>query len=296
MDALQTLTQQFSLLKLRVYIQFKQDTVLPAFKGSMLHGWFGHALKKADEQAFFICYGEHDNQQPKPYMITPNTDHKTHWHKNEIYDFEITLFGDAIQLVDQVLIALKLGENMGLGQKRAAFEVISINSVLPNSQQTGVQSFTLLDAVAAKIDQQAEQAYLDINQEMALQLVTPLRIKHNGNIVKNSAPPLDFWLKQIQRRLIQLSRFWVLEDQSLFDGITQQSPLLGAFETTRHCYFEDWQRYSFKEQQNLPFGGLKGQISFCGEISQALPLLIIGEQLHIGGKTTFGLGKYQLIQ
>jgi hypothetical protein len=88
----------------------------------------------------------------------------------------------------------------------------------------------------------------------------------------------------------------MLEDRNLFDVITQQSPLLGAFETTNHYCFEDWQRDSFKEQKNLPFGGLKGQISFCAEISKTLPLLIIGEQLHIAGKTTFGLGKYQLIQ
>jgi hypothetical protein len=56
-----------------------------------------------------------------------------------------------------------------------------------------------------------------------------------------------------------------------------------------HAYFEDWQRYSKKEQVNLPFGGLKGQVSYCGDIAQALPLLTIGQHLHIGGKTTFGL-------
>lgn len=291
--ALQTLTRQFPLLKLRVYIQFKQDTVLPAFKGSMLHGWFGHALKQADEHAYFICYGEHDNQQPKPYMITPNGDHKTQWHKNEIYDFEITLFGDATKLTDQLFLALKLGEKMGLGQKRTPFDVISICSVLPDRTQSGVQTFTLFDAIAAKIP---SKITLDLNREMALQFITPLRIKHNGKIVKHNAPPLDFWLKQIQRRLIQLSRFWVLDEEELFKAITQQPPQLGAFTTTSHCYFEDWQRYSFKAQQSLPFGGLKGQVSFCGENSEALPLLIIGEQLHIGGKTTFGLGKYQLIQ
>ncbi|MFT5815044.1 MAG: hypothetical protein ACI9VT_002815, partial [Psychroserpens sp.] len=77
--ALTLLAQQCDLLKLRIYIQFKQSTVLPAFKGSMLHGWLGHAVKHIDERAFFALYGEHDNQQPKPYIICPNEDHKTHW-------------------------------------------------------------------------------------------------------------------------------------------------------------------------------------------------------------------------
>ncbi len=293
MSALQHLIQQFNLLKLRVYIQFKQDTVLPAFKGSMLHGWLGHALKKADEHAFFVCYGEHDNQQPKPYIITPNSDHKTEWHQNEIFDFEITLFGSAIDLVDHIFVALKLGESMGFGKNRTPFSVLSISSVLPTHQQTGVHSFTLHDAISAQLD---TQRAFTLNHEIALQLITPLRMKHQGKIVQQTAPPLEFFLGQIQRRLILLSKFWVMDEPLLFNEIKQQVPLLGAFKSTAHCYFEDWKRYSLKEQKSLPFGGLKGQFSFCGEVIEALPLLIIGEQLHIGGKTTFGLGKYQLIQ
>lgn len=293
MSALQHLTQQFNLLKLRIYIQFKQDTVLPAFKGSMLHGWFGHALKQADEHAFYVCYGEHGNQQPKPYIITPNGDHKTEWLQHEVFDFEITLFGSAIDLVDHIFIALKLGENMGFGKNRTPFSVLSISSVLPTHLQTGVQPYTLHDAVSAQL---ASQREFSTNHEIALQLNTPLRMKYQGKIIKKAAPPLEFFLKQIQRRLILLSRFWVDDNQTLFDEISQQMPLLGAFKSSAHCYFEDWLRYSHKAEHNLPFGGLKGQFSFCGEVTEALPLLIIGEQLHIGGKTTFGLGKYQLIQ
>ncbi|MEG3755226.1 CRISPR system precrRNA processing endoribonuclease RAMP protein Cas6 [Psychromonas arctica] len=293
MNALRQLTQQFSLLKLRVTIQFKQDTVLPAFKGSMLHGWFGHALKQADEHAFFVCYGEHGNQQPKPYIITPNGDHKTQWHKHELFDFEITLFGSAIELVDTLFIALKIGENMGFGNRRTPFSVVSISSILPTHQQTGIHPFTLFDAISSQIESRQD---FSINHEIALQLVTPLRMKHQGDIIKKSAPPLEFILKQIERRLILLSQYWVDDNATLFEQIRQQTPCLGAFESNAHCYFEDWLRYSHKAEKNLPFGGLKGQFSFCGEVTESLPLLIIGEQLHVGGKTTFGLGKYQLIQ
>ena len=187
MNALQQLTQQFSLLKLRVYIQFKQDTVLPAFKGSMLHGWFGHALKQADEHAFFICYGEHDNQQPKPYIITPNGDHKTNWHQHEIFDFEITLFGSAIELVDHIFIALKLGEKMGFGKNRTPFSVLSISSVLPTHQQSGVQPYTLHDAISVKLEVQQN---FSINHEIGLQLVTPLRMKYHGKIIQKTLFPV----------------------------------------------------------------------------------------------------------
>lgn len=38
-----------------------------------------------------------------------------------------------------------------------------------------------------------------------------------------------------------------------------------------------------------------GQVSYLGEIANARPWLQLGEQLHIGGKTTFGLGHYTVI-
>ncbi len=290
-EALNHLTQCFKMVKLLVTIQFEEDAQLPAFKGSMLHGWFGQSLKAADEQAYFICFAEHDNQQPKPYIISPSQDHKTHWQKGELYHFEICLFGQATDLVDALYVALKLGERLGLGSQRAPFKVLSITSNSPQFMQSGVHPFTLAEAL---------KPYHGLNnfntqREVALNLLTPVRLKQAGKICHTGIAHLDFLSNQILRRLVLLSKFWVLDDQSLLDQIATQRPYIAPHATHNHCYFEDWQRYSKKSKEHLPFGGLKGQVSFSGEISAMLPILKIGELLHIGGKTTFGLGKYQLI-
>lgn len=289
--ALNYLATHFTLLKLTITIQFQQDTVLPAFKGSMLHGWFGHALKAADEHAFFICYGNHDNQQPKPYIICPNEDHKTDWKKDELYSFDISLFGEATQLVDKLFIALKIGETLGLGAQRTPFKVLSVASKMPSGYKTGTHLFSLGDALTLHpVDTIIEQ-----EKEVAITFLTPTRLKHQGTVCQNTIPDLAFLVSQILRRLVQLSRFWVIDNQELFDEIYSHQPVIRSHQTTSHCYFEDWQRFSQKSRENLPFGGLKGQVSFFGDIEHITPLLRIGELLHIGGKTTFGLGKYQLI-
>jgi CRISPR/Cas system endoribonuclease Cas6 (RAMP superfamily) len=44
----------------------------------------------------------------------------------------------------------------------------------------------------------------------------------------------------------------------------------------------------------MKFGGLTGDISYTGELQAFMELLQLGEWLHIGGKTSFGLGKYEL--
>lgn len=288
MQALYTLAQEFTLLKLRVYVQFKQNCELPEFKGSMLHGWFGHALKAVDERAFFALYGEHGQQQPKPYIICPSNDAKSRWQQNEIYHFDISLFGQAAQLGPVILQVLQHGQALGFGKENTPFNLISVSSLLPHKATPGIMPTRLIDWLSIENNEL-------IQQEIALNFTTPVRIKTADNILKHKGPDLPLLIKQIARRFSQLTRFWVCDEQQLIDNLYSELPALGDYQQTDHCYYENWQRYSYKQQKQLPFGGLKGQISYFGEISNALPWLQIGEQLHIGGKTTFGLGKYQLI-
>ncbi|OBU30191.1 CRISPR system precrRNA processing endoribonuclease RAMP protein Cas6 [Photobacterium kishitanii] len=293
-SALSALACRFNIVKLHVTVQLQQDTTLPDFKGSMLHGWFGHALKAVDEHSFYVCYGIHAEQQPKPYMICPSLDHKTDWKKGELLDFDITLFGDVTKLAPQVVDAIKhASENkrLGFGVKRTPFKVLSIASHTPSGLKPGVYVCSLADWFNNEHD------YIVGNAEIALNFVTPVRIKHHGQVIKSPVLNHAFWANQILRRLMSLSRFWAVDDRELFDLLYRQveQQLAVNCDMDGACYFEDWQRYSLKQKEQLPFGGLKGQLSFYGELKPLISLFKIGELLHIGGKTTFGLGKYQLI-
>jgi CRISPR/Cas system endoribonuclease Cas6 (RAMP superfamily) len=44
----------------------------------------------------------------------------------------------------------------------------------------------------------------------------------------------------------------------------------------------------------MKFGGLIGSITYEGKFDKFLPLLKLGEFIHIGKNTTFGLGKYKI--
>lgn len=45
----------------------------------------------------------------------------------------------------------------------------------------------------------------------------------------------------------------------------------------------------------MKLGGFVGEIKYQSPaIAEFLPLLLAGEILHIGGSTSFGLGKYQV--
>lgn len=288
MQAFYTLAQQCKVLKLRIYIQFEQATVLPAFKGSMLHGWLGHAIKHIDERVFFALYGEHESQQPKPYVICPNEDHKTHWQEKELYYFDILLIGEVTTFAEILLEAIKYGQTLGFGKQKTPFSLVSISSVLPNSEKAGVHILP--------ISQWLTLSEPDITSiELALHFTTPVRLKVHGKVLQHNLPELPFLLKHIARRFTQLCQFWVCDDPELLQACYFNLPILEQYEQQNHTHHEAWQRYSLKENNQIPFGGIKGQVSYYGEISQAIPWLQLGEFMHIGGKTTFGLGKYKLI-
>ena len=63
-----------------------------------------------------------------------------------------------------------------------------------------------------------------------------------------------------------------------------------------NLHWYDWERYSNRQHQRMPFGGFVDQISYTGNITEFLTLLGLGQYIHVGGKTSFGMGKYELIE
>ena len=55
----------------------------------------------------------------------------------------------------------------------------------------------------------------------------------------------------------------------------------------------DWERYSSRKGR-MKLGGLMGSISYEGNLDKFLPLLKIGEYIHVGKAVTFGLGRYRV--
>ncbi|MCI0418045.1 MAG: CRISPR system precrRNA processing endoribonuclease RAMP protein Cas6, partial [Acidobacteria bacterium] len=58
--------------------------------------------------------------------------------------------------------------------------------------------------------------------------------------------------------------------------------------------WDDWARYSGRQKEWMQFGGLMGSVTYEGVLGAFMPLLALGEWLHVGGKTSFGLGRYRI--
>ena len=72
-------------------------------------------------------------------------------------------------------------------------------------------------------------------------------------------------------------------------------PLLPGVEVgDRDLHWYDWERYSGRQEARMKMGGLMGGTSFRGDLAPLWPLIAMGEHLHVGKGTSFGLGKYEV--
>ena len=303
--------------KFEIRNRFHQDTVLPRFKGSMLRGAMGHALKaticavrvKICEPCIlrptclyariFEVKPDYEKQTkqvnfPHPYVLQC-LEEQTFFKKDDSFDFSLILFGDMTQYLPYFVYAFEQVGQGGIGKKvdgqRATFTVRGVfyngemiyeenRRTLP--ERVPCEQITLPDTPAEGIS--GIRVYFE----------TPLRVKNKGQFTTT----LDFVIlvRTLLRRVQHLwqefdGRPLELNEKSLLqiaETVEAQNPML---------HWEEQTRFSNRQQNRQNLGGLKGHIEFRGNLSPFIPLFDLARLVHIGKATSFGLGKldYEII-
>ncbi|MEG3070433.1 MAG: CRISPR system precrRNA processing endoribonuclease RAMP protein Cas6 [Candidatus Syntrophopropionicum ammoniitolerans] len=56
----------------------------------------------------------------------------------------------------------------------------------------------------------------------------------------------------------------------------------------------DWERYSSRQSSRMNMGGVVGQVEYRGDLGAYMPLLRLGQLVHVGKGAVFGMGKYAI--
>jgi CRISPR/Cas system endoribonuclease Cas6 (RAMP superfamily) len=59
--------------------------------------------------------------------------------------------------------------------------------------------------------------------------------------------------------------------------------------------WRDWERYSARQDTRMRLGGVVGEVMYEGQLGRFLPFLRLGEQVHVGNGTAFGLGAFRIV-
>jgi hypothetical protein len=309
-------------LRLRASVVAEEPARLPPYKGSMLRGAFGHALRatvctQGPRQPCRSCSlrptcvhtrlfetfieGEPPpflkglDTSPRPYVFEPvgqASEERTLEPGDELA-FDLLLFGEAAELQGFVLVALERMAVGGLGKHRARFRLERVrwrsgDGAWQDGYCRGERAWQGVPAVALPGPGHSDRGGLTLRFE------TPTRFKNSGRLSD------DFTFRNLAfrmlRRLLELAHFHVPEVEVDWHFRPYLEKANRVRVVRRDLRWWDWERWSQRQRTSMRLGGFLGELEIEGELEPFLPLLAAAEVFHVGKGTTFGLGKVQVVE
>ncbi|VEI57501.1 Uncharacterized conserved protein (DUF2276) [Pasteurella multocida] len=291
----------------RLHFQVTHSIMLPDYAGSTLRGVFGRALRKISCMTKLAdCKGcplyrtcpytnifetpapeSHNiqkfSQVPNGYIIEPPEWGKKCYEIGEKLSFNIVLFGRLIDQVALIVFAFKRAFEYQVANGTAEF--IDIYHVSSNETKSILKNGNII----------AHDTCLYIPKELpenlTINITTPLRLQENGKALSANTLHFSRLLLGLAKRIALLSEFHYQPIQFDFEQLKID---LAQIEDNKQLEWRDWTRYSSRQNQRMQLGGVVGEWRLNNVSQQWATLLYIGQWLHCGKNTTFGLGQYQI--
>ena len=323
------------IARYQVCLRAEKDAALPSFPGSTLRGAFGYALKQAvcvmnhrdcgrclvANQCVYPYVFEtpappdlsvlhNQRNAPHPFIIDPpiysgrnQADRQRILAPGDELEFGLTLMGRAIGYLPYIVYALHEMAQRGIGKGRAQFALAGVSAL----GSTGIRQ-AIFDDVTSRLDESPE-IVSDLSQliddrldqlqargsedQLKIRFITPLRIKVQGDL----QPQANFEIL-VRNLLRRISLLMIIHgDRQLdldFKGLLELARAVRLKSSSLHWW--DWGRYSARQETVMKLGGIVGEAEFAGDrLQEFLPLIVAGELLRIGSATSFGLGRYELL-
>ena len=309
----------FRLATFTFRLMSKATFALPAYKGSMLRGAFGHTFKRVvcmnrsgtcrdcaypetcpyayifetpppDDTAMLRKYPH----APHPYVIEPSLDEQRIYHAGDALVFRLVLIGKAIDYLPYFIYTFDELAKSGLGRQKGTCVLEEVASPAADGVDVVIFSgaqrvFRNLYRVVRMADIQ-EQAKAHAGREtLTLTFHTPTRLTFGGRLVER--PEFHMFARTLLRRISTLAYFHCGERLEVdFRGLIDAATRVGIAESDAR--WVELTRYSSRQQTELMMGGFQGSVTYAGHFDPFLPFLLLGQHVHVGKGTVYGLGKY----
>ena len=310
-----TSLNNFNLAEFQFILMALDGISLPVYKGSTLRGGFGVAFKrivcvnrdkvcdscllkgKCVYSYVFETPPPSDTSKmrkypfaPHPYIITPPLEKNRIYKKGEPLCFDLTLVGKSIDYLPYFIYTFDELGKIGIGKGRGSYQLEEVKS----------QGETIYSSRTKTLKNNYKTIRIkdlspSIPQSSVLHItfLTPTRLKFDGKLT----PTLEFHvlIRNLLRRISLLSYFHCGEELNLdFKGIIEKSQDVAM--TKSELSWIDWERYSNRQETKMKMGGFMGSVTYSGDFDPFLPFILLGEHIHVGKGTSFGLGKYKVIR
>jgi hypothetical protein len=301
-------------LRLRVTLRALQRATLPVYKGSMLRGAFGHALRTAvcvvgpaqpcetcllRQSCYYTKLFEPFAEgpppaflrglpiTPRPYIFEPAGDARR-LDPGDPLEFDLLLFGQATDLQLYALLAVERMAACGLGRNRAPFRLERALVRSPDGNWKAVLEDGRMRGRGSTRPSFPPTNGVD-GPRAVLRFLTPTRLRVEDDHVE--AASFSELVDAMLCRVMEVVCFHVP------GAVLAESyePLLEKAREVRivssSLRWHDWERYNARQKTLMNMGGFMGTVEIEGDLAPFAPLLRTAEIIHVGRGTPFGLGR-----
>lgn len=308
------------LARYRFTAVFERDLELPAFAGPRLRSVFGLALRQGAcmtgapqcepcplyrtcaYPAIFATppretqFDQHFSQVPNPYVMEPPplgtcrvaAGQALTWH-------QVLLGADTLRQLPLITHAWERSLRSGWEKHRVRGRLVQVELVDIAGQgvpvfdpETGrlVPHQPVMEWPIGSVGARGDVVHLDFE--------TPLRLQHDGRPLRADDLSPRKLVADLLRRCNLILDLHLGVRPAPFDAPTLVAHATTLQDDRRAMHWREDVRYSSRQRQEVPLGGVLGRWTLRGDLSPLLPWLWLGQWLHLGKNATHGLGGYRL--
>ncbi len=317
--------KDFSFAYYKITLVPESVILMPARnKGNILRGAFGTSLKRLvcsvpeipdcdfcvlrDRCAYTLIFNptglsktKRIRNHPRGYIIKPPLSTDKEYTGSTPFCFGFILVGNRIDYLPFVIVPLMELGRVGIGLNRGRFKLRSIESI------KGERTVPLYDPATNTV----KNDYLRITGKellnraealhsgaVTLRFLTPTRIRFNPTGERGMSrvvrvPEFHHIIRRLRDRINALSIAYCGGPLDIdFRGLAERAMLVRTKEA--RLKWVEVKRRSRRSGKVHDQSGFVGSITFEGELMEFLPLLLIGEYVHVGEDAVFGNGWFRV--
>ncbi len=305
------------LTRLRFLCEALEPMHLPAYTGSAWRGVIGRSLRRSvcvtrqptcagcllRTQCAYSTFFESPpaspdtaaryNALPHPFVLEPEAPGRRTVAPGESLALGMTLIGPAGALTPYLIHAMQQAGNRGLGREDGRFRLRAVMQETALGGDHWQPIYSADDATLRQADTRPTPPG-PAPAALRLRLHTPLRLKRQGRFLGARDLDARALLGTLTTRVAVLAELYGT-DAGVFDRAAAHAAIDQVTLAATDLQWVEWTRYSSRQRTHMQLGGVIGTLDLAGPGLAALwPLLVLGQWLHVGKATSFGLGRYRL--
>lgn len=230
---------------------------------------------------------------PRPFVIKPPLEKQSNYAPGDRFHFELAVVGRAQEFLPYFIVTFEELGRRGIGIKRGQYSLTQLEAY--KGQGSWEEIFHQRDRMVRQPGEPLSFGRFSLETDSSvhrirLRFLTPILLKEKGSWRKPRFAPL---MKRLRDRVNALSYFYCGEALEMdfrefgeaAERIVTKEEDLSWVEERRHSKHRNL-RHLLK--------GYLGEVVFEGDLAPFMPLLRIGEFLHVGKATAFGQGWYEM--